>query len=81
MFTHFIKNEHAGVVIAFRNERDMLRYLNDPLTGSGWTPCDEWEARSFMYEGGYVFDMPTSFYGGSLDGMEVMFSKPASMAA
>ena len=80
-FKRFIINEQAGVCIGFRNESDMHRYLDDSLTGCDWEVCDEWEARSFMNDGGYVFDVPTSFYGGSLDGLEVMFSIPASMAA
>ena len=78
-FRHFIRNVQAGVVIGFVSESDMLRYLDDPLTGSGWRVMDEFAARDYMQSEGLVWDYPTSFYGGNLDGMEVMFSMPDEM--
>ncbi len=75
---YFIIHDEHGVAIGFRSELDRERYLMDPMTGSEWRKVDRFEAYEFVYSNGYRWGMPTSFYDGSLDGLEVMFSEPAA---
>jgi len=79
-FPHYVKNERYGVAMRFRTIEDRDRYLNDRYTSGGFETCTEQEANEFMLEGGYVWQLPSTFYEGTLDGLEVMFSCPKVFA-
>ena len=73
-FPHCIKNEHYGVAMRFRTIEDRDRYLNDRYTSAHFEPCTESEANEFIERMDSVWDIPTSFYHGTLNGLEAMFS-------
>jgi len=79
-FPVYIKNERYGVAMRFRSVGDRDRYLNDPYTSSGFVACEEQDAERFLADGGYVWQMPSTFYEGTLNGLEVMFSCPKVFA-
>ena len=73
-FPVYLKNERYGVAMRFRTVEDRDRYLNDKYTSGGFEPCTEHEANEFIDEIDSVWTLPTSFYAGTLDGLEVIFS-------
>ncbi len=73
----FVKCEEYGVAIGFRTKFDRDRYLNDPLTSPGFKPCTMGDAYDFVFNNGYKWGLPTTFYDGTLDGLTVVFSEPA----